>query len=116
MGMDSPEEGEDADYLKPGAGRFLCEFPAADHLNAGLAPFDPATECPLGSVQEVGTVEGQDKPPGTGAGEFIESGPPFFRAMEMMEETQGEDEREGSVMKRQALGHVSDYSHRISRN
>lgn len=114
MGMDAPEQRDDADHLKPGVRRLFCKFPAADHLNACLAPLKSAAERPLSPMQEVGAVEGKDEPPGTGAREFAESGPPFFRAMEMMEKAQGEDEREGSLSERQALGHISDYSHRTS--
>ena len=116
MGVDRPEQGKNADHAEPCPCRLRSKLPAGDHLDSGLAPFEPAAERPLDPVQNVGPVEGKDEPSGTGPGEFPEGGPPLLRKMEMMEEAQGEDEREGSVAKRQAPGDIGYYPYRIMGN
>ena len=50
MGVDSPEKRNDPDDPETGAGRFVLELPAADHLDPGPGPLDPAAERPLGPM------------------------------------------------------------------
>jgi len=108
MGVKSPKERRDADDPEPGTGGFVFKLAAADHLDPGFGPLDPAPERPLGLMQKIGPVERQDEPSGTGTGEFAEGGPPFFGRVEMMEEAQGKNEGESAAEEGQTLGDMGD--------
>jgi len=110
--MDSPEQGEDAQNTKSGLRRRRLEFLAGDHLDAGRFAQDPTANRPLNPMEEVTPVKGNDGPAGTRTGKLAEGGPPLLGIVEMVEKTQGENERKSAVAERQALNNIAYYSYR----